>query len=37
MEKQNTSNFDNWLNELEDVETPPACSIDNPECDSCGS
>ena len=36
MAKPNTSHFDEWLNELEKTEVP-VCSIDNPECDSCGS
>jgi len=31
------SDFENWLNDLEDVPVNPTCSIDNPECDSCGS
>ena len=38
MEKQSTSTFDNWLNELEEIETPSACSIENGEdCEACGS
>jgi hypothetical protein len=37
MEKQNTSSFDNWLNDLEDAKQP-TCNIDNPEdCEACGS
>jgi hypothetical protein len=31
------SNFDKWLKELEEKETPTACNIENEECDSCGS
>lgn len=31
------SNFDNWINELEEAPQP-TCNIDNPdECTSCGS
>jgi hypothetical protein len=26
-----------WINELETMEQPEACSIDNPECEACGS
>ena len=29
--------FDSWLNDLEDKEQPQACSIDDPECEACGS
>lgn len=29
--------FDSWLGELEDKEQPKACSIDNPDCENCGS
>jgi len=29
--------FDNWLNDLEEKEQPQACSIDNPDCENCGS
>ena len=29
--------FDSWLGELAQEPVTPACSIDNPECDSCGS
>ena len=29
--------WDGWLNDLEDKEQPEACSIDNPECENCGS
>ena len=31
------NSFDNWLNELEEAPQPEACSIDNPECEACGS
>lgn len=26
-----------WINELETMEQPEACSIDNPDCEACGS
>lgn len=29
--------FADWVNELEQAEQPKACSIDNPECEACGS
>tara|TARA_R110002020_G_scaffold9539_1_gene37421 strand:- start:377 stop:529 length:153 start_codon:yes stop_codon:yes gene_type:complete len=29
--------WDSWLNELEDKEQPDQCSIDNPDCEACGS
>ena len=29
--------FDDWLNDLEEKEQPQACSIDNPDCENCGS
>jgi hypothetical protein len=32
-----SDSFDNWLNELEQTPVAPACSIDNPECENCGS
>jgi hypothetical protein len=31
------STWDSWLNELEDKEQPDQCSIDNPDCEACGS
>ena len=31
------STMSDWLNELETMEQPEACSIDNPECEACGS
>tara|TARA_R110000765_G_scaffold291712_1_gene387427 strand:+ start:203 stop:370 length:168 start_codon:yes stop_codon:yes gene_type:complete len=33
--KQNI--FDSWIMDLEDQEQPEACSIDNPDCENCGS
>lgn len=32
-----SDDFANWVNDLETQEQPNACTIDNPECDSCGS
>ena len=29
--------FSGWLNELEEKDQPEACSIDNPDCENCGS
>mgnify|MGYP003634007554 FL=1 len=29
--------FSDWLGELETKEQPEACSIDNPDCENCGS
>lgn len=29
--------FDQFIEELAQQEQPEQCSIDNPECDSCGS
>ena len=29
--------FSGWLDELEEKEQPKACSIDNPDCENCGS
>jgi|9_EtaG_2_1085328.scaffolds.fasta_scaffold00598_9 hypothetical protein len=26
-----------FINELEEVPVDPSCSIDNPECEACGS
>jgi hypothetical protein len=35
--ENNTSSFDNWLNDLEDAKQP-TCNIDNPDdCEACGS
>jgi len=32
-----SDSFANWVNELEEAEQPEACTIDNPECEACGS
>tara|TARA_S200002703_G_C3789392_1_gene243564 strand:+ start:1864 stop:1980 length:117 start_codon:yes stop_codon:yes gene_type:complete len=38
MAKQNTSTFEDFINELEEKTGNTTCGIDNPdECDSCGS
>jgi hypothetical protein len=29
--------FSDWLGELETKDQPEACSIDNPDCENCGS
>ena len=29
--------FDSWVNNLEDQEQPNACSIDDEDCEACGS
>jgi len=29
--------FNDFIKEMEEADQPEACSIDNPECDSCGS
>jgi hypothetical protein len=31
------NSFANWVDELENAEQPEACSIDNPDCEACGS
>jgi|TARA_R110000796_G_scaffold51680_1_gene121928 hypothetical protein len=30
-------NFDSWVEELEEKEVPETCSIDDPDCENCGS
>jgi len=32
-----SDSFANWVNELEEADQPEACSIDNPDCEACGS
>lgn len=34
---QEDSGFGSWLEDLEEKEQPKACSIENPDCQSCGS
>jgi len=29
--------FDDWIEDMEDGEQPEACSIDNADCENCGS
>lgn len=29
--------WDSWLDELKEKDQPEACSIDNPDCENCGS
>ena len=36
MTEKKPSNFQDWLNELEEVKSE-ICSIDNPDCEACGS
>ena len=32
-----SSDLDNWITDLEDKEQPVACSIDDEDCEACGS
>jgi len=32
-----SKNLDSWISQLEDAPQPSACSIDNPDCEGCGS
>jgi len=36
-EESANNTFDSWLTDLEEKEQPEACSIDNPDCENCGS
>jgi hypothetical protein len=36
-EAQEENSFDSWLGDLEEKDQPQACSIDNPDCEACGS
>jgi hypothetical protein len=29
--------FDNWIQDLEEKEQPESCSIDDEDCEACGS
>jgi hypothetical protein len=29
--------FNDWVEDLENQEQPEQCSIDNPDCEACGS
>jgi hypothetical protein len=33
----NEESLNDFIKELEEKEQPEACSIDNPECEACGS
>ena len=33
----NEDSFDSWLGDLEEKEQPQVCTIDDPECEACGS
>jgi hypothetical protein len=32
-----STDLDNWINDLEEKEQPVACSIDDEDCEACGS
>lgn len=32
-----SADMDTWLNDLETKLQPEACTIDNPDCENCGS
>lgn len=36
-EKIAEDTFSGWLDELEDKEQPEVCSLDDPDCEACGS
>ena len=36
-QNSNEDSFDSWLGDLEKKDQPQQCSIDNPECEACGS
>jgi len=36
-EESKINTFESWIVDLEDKEQPQACSIDNPDCENCGS
>ncbi len=36
-ETEEATAWDAWLNDMSDREQPKACSIDNPDCENCGS
>ena len=36
-EESKNDTFDSWIADLEETEQPNACSIDNPDCENCGS
>jgi hypothetical protein len=36
-QEQDQATWDNWLNDMSEREQPEQCSIDNPDCENCGS
>ena len=36
-EEAKKDTFDSWIVDLEEQEQPEACSIDNEDCENCGS
>jgi hypothetical protein len=36
-EESANDTFDSWIVDLEEGEQPEACSIDDPDCENCGS
>tara|TARA_X000001382_G_scaffold77403_1_gene54193 strand:+ start:205 stop:375 length:171 start_codon:yes stop_codon:yes gene_type:complete len=36
-EESKKDTFESWIVDLEEAEQPNACSIDNPDCENCGS
>ena len=36
-EESKQSTFDSWVDDLEEGEQPEQCSVDNPDCENCGS
>ena len=36
-EKEVDTTWDAWLNDMSDREQPDVCSVDNPDCEACGS
>ena len=36
-EESKQSTFDSWIVDLEDGEQPDTCSIDDEDCEACGS
>lgn len=36
MSEKKASNFQDWLDEIKEIETE-ICSTDNPDCEACGS
>ncbi len=37
LEQKPKNGFDAWVQVLEEEEQPVACSVDNPDCENCGS